>query len=179
MLFCQPLSDSSESLIDLLPLPASIALQIKNDVGQKAREIGQNNTARSWRLKLSGGVRSRRPTGMGLRGEKSRKKKDKTRRLAPLPETALAGAMRRPGEPRRSAPPCSAPEDVLPRGSDAPRRSAAMPAPPGTSWWQGGDGHRAGCLSVGLPTCGRFTGARGGQEDALWPGSAGASCPAR
>lgn len=56
MLFCQPLNDSSESLIDLLLLPASIALQIKNDVGQNAEEIEQNTTARDWMLKLSIGT---------------------------------------------------------------------------------------------------------------------------
>lgn len=56
MLFCQPLNDSSESLIDLLLLPANIALQIKNDVGQNAEEIEQNTTARDWMLKLSIGT---------------------------------------------------------------------------------------------------------------------------
>lgn len=76
VLFCQPLNDSSESLIDLLLLPASIALQIKNDVGQKAIEIGQNNTARSWILKLSVRVHSRQPTNIGLQGEEAEKKSD-------------------------------------------------------------------------------------------------------
>lgn len=76
VLFCQPLNDSSESLIDLLLLPASIALQIKNDVGQKAIEIGQNNTARSWILKLSGGVHSWQPTDIVLQGEEAEKWSD-------------------------------------------------------------------------------------------------------
>lgn len=53
VLFCQPLNDSSESLIDLLPLPARIALQIKKDGGQEAMGSGQNSTARSWALELS------------------------------------------------------------------------------------------------------------------------------
>lgn len=44
MVFCQPLNDSSESLIDLLLLPASIALQIKNDVDHSAEEAEQLNT---------------------------------------------------------------------------------------------------------------------------------------
>lgn len=53
----------------------------------------------------------------------------------------------------------------------APQRGRASPA--GTWWWRGGDGHHAGCLSVGFPTCGRF---RGGQEDVLWLGSVSTSC---
>lgn len=46
-------------------------------------------------------------------------KKDKTRGLAPLPGTPLAGAL------------STTLQDVLPRGSDAPRRSGDVPAPPG------------------------------------------------
>lgn len=82
MLFCQPLNDSSESLIDLLLLPASIALQIKNDVGQNAIEIGQNNTARSWILELSVGEHSCRPPD-------TRVQKKMMCRLAVLPEVLL------------------------------------------------------------------------------------------
>lgn len=74
VLFCQPLNDSSESLIDLLPLPASIALQIKKDGGQEAMEIGQNSTARSWALELSIGAHSRRMAGMRLWGKNKGKK---------------------------------------------------------------------------------------------------------
>lgn len=148
MLFCQPLSDSSESLIDLLLLPASIALQIKNDVGQEAIGIGQNNTARSWRLKLSRGGRSRRPTDTGLRGKKKMEKKDETRGLAPLPGTPLAGAL------------STTLQDVLPRGSDAPRRSVAVPAPRG----RGGGGEvpatTPGAFPWGLPPAGGLGEAR-------------------
>lgn len=74
VLFCQPLNDSSESLIDLLPLPASIALQIKKDGGQEAMEIGQNSTARSWALELSIGARLCRTAGIRLWREKKGKK---------------------------------------------------------------------------------------------------------
>lgn len=88
-------------------------------------------------------------------------KKDETCGLAPLPGTPLAGAL------------STTLQDVLPRGSDAPRRSVAVPAPPGTWRWRGGDSHHAGSLSVGFPTCGRF---RGGQEDVLWPRSVSTSC---
>lgn len=75
VLFCQPLNDSSESLIDLLPLPESIALQIKKDGGQEAMEIGQNSTARSWALELSIGARLRRAAGIRLWRRKKEKKK--------------------------------------------------------------------------------------------------------
>lgn len=73
VLFCQPLNDSSESLIDLLLLPASIALQIKKDGGQEAMEIGQNSTARSWALELAVGAYSHRTAGIRFMGEKQRK----------------------------------------------------------------------------------------------------------
>ena len=75
VLFCQPLNDSSESLIDLLPLPVSIALQIKRDGGQEAMEIGQNSTASSWALELSVGACSRRTAGIRLWGKKQGKKR--------------------------------------------------------------------------------------------------------
>lgn len=74
VLFCQPLNDSSESLIDLLPLPASIALQIKKDGGQEAVEIGQNSTARNWALELSIGAHLSRATAIRLWREKKGKK---------------------------------------------------------------------------------------------------------
>lgn len=73
VLFCQPLNDSSESLIDLLPLPVSIALQIKKDGGQEAMEIGQNSTARSWALELSIGARLCRTAGIRLWREKRKR----------------------------------------------------------------------------------------------------------
>lgn len=74
VLFCQPLNDSSESLIDLLPLPAHIALQIKKDGGQEAMESGQNSTARSWALDLSVGDLLTRDLWHQVMGGKNREK---------------------------------------------------------------------------------------------------------